>query len=67
MTLCWRVIRSAPAVRRERTVRRRIYGGVNSFIGSARWWTAAYKCALASPSFSLPPPVFILALALSLP
>jgi len=67
MILGWRGIGSAPPVKRKRTVRRRIYGGVTSFLGFACWWAAAYKCALASPPFSLLPPISILALALSLP
>ena len=33
-------------------------GGVTSFIGSARWWTAAYIYAVALPPFSLPPSAF---------
>jgi len=40
-------------------------GRVTSFIGSVRWWVAAYKYPVASPPFSLPPSVIILALALS--
>jgi len=38
----------------KRTVRRRIYGGVTSFIGSVCWWTAAYKYPVVSPTFFLP-------------
>jgi len=63
--LCWRRIRSAPSVRRKKTVRRRIYGGLTSFIGSVRWWVVAYKYPAALLAFSLPPSAFILALALS--
>jgi len=40
--------------------------GVTSFIGSVHWWVAAYMYPVASPPFSLLPPVGILALA-SLP
>jgi len=40
-------------------------GGVTSFIGSVRWWAAAYKYPVASPPFSLLPSASILALALS--
>jgi len=29
-------------------------GGVTVFIGSARWWVAAYKYPVAQSSFSLP-------------
>ena len=31
-----------------------LWGGVTSFIGSVRWWTAAYKYPVASPAFFLP-------------
>jgi len=40
-------------------------GGVTSFIGSVRWWVAAYKYPVALPLFSLPHSASILALALS--
>jgi len=40
-------------------------GEVTSFIGSVRWWVAAYKCPVALPPFSLPPSAFFLALAIS--
>jgi len=61
--LCWRRIRSAPSVRRKKTVRRRIYGGVTSFVGSVRWWVVAYKYPTTLPVFSLPPSASILAFA----
>jgi len=38
-------------------------GGVTSFIGSVRWWVAAYKYPMALPPFSLSPSASILALA----
>jgi len=49
----------------ERPLGGAFMGGVTSFIGSVRWWVAAYKYPVASPPFSLLPSVAILALASS--
>jgi len=59
-TLRRRGIQSASPVRGERLLDGAFMGGVTSFLGSVRWRTAAYKYAVAPPSFFLPPSAFLL-------
>ena len=59
-----RRIRSVLSVRRKKTVRWRIYGGLYLIYWICPLVVVAYKYPMALPPFSLPPFAFILALSL---
>jgi len=58
-TLCRRGIRSAPPVRGKRLLGGAFMGEVTSFLGSVRWWAAAYKYAVVAPPLFLLPSAFL--------